>query len=179
MSLKDVQPGTYRARAMEGVWCKVGKNNTPAVGVRFKLAESKESIWHVLYMTQTMLQSGHTVMEKSMDTLVGILGYNEDKALAKDAQGNLGFDSSYLSDKEVNLVLENETFEGKTHLRVKWINELGGNRLVGIPVEQVLGNVNLKAAAAAARARMGAKAPMPMGKETPAEVTQRIGDVPF
>ncbi len=111
MSYKDIQPGKYRARALGGVWTNVGKNATPCVSVNFEFESSpgvKEKISHQLFLTQTVLKDGGTVMEKTMDTLIGTLGYNEAKPLIKDFHGNPVFDHTFLADKEVEIVIELE-----------------------------------------------------------------------
>ncbi len=167
MSYKDIQPGKYKAHALGGVWTQVGKNATPCVSVNFEFESSpgvKEKIAHQMYLTQTVLKDGSTVMEKTMDTLIGTLGYNESKPLIQDSHGNPVFDYTFLADKEVEIVIELEPDQENPHKmypRVRWVNEPNQSRFVGFPVEKVLGNINLKSAAAAARARMGTAQPAP------------------
>lgn len=162
--LPTIPPGKYVAKAKEGVWCKVGEKETPAVGVRFEfdIAEGKrEEHWHIMYLTQTMCTNGLTVFENTMNNLA-TLGYDESKDLIKREDGNMGFDFRHLADKEVQLVIEHEADQKnpqKIYARVRWINELSGARMTGISFQEVLGNKNLKAEMAAARARMGAPKP--------------------
>lgn len=152
MSLKDVKPGKYRAKAVEGQFSTVGSKETPAVGVRFEfMNDSKlESIWHVMYLTNTELKDGSTVFQKTFEVLTK-LGFNDEKDVLSDGK----FDQSYLSDKEMEIVIVLEEKDGKTYHSVQWVNELGGSRLSSVPIQKVLGNLNLKAEMAAARARLG------------------------
>lgn len=175
MALKDVLPGTYRAKAVNGVWTNVGQKQTPAVGVTFEFSHDgkMETIQHVMYLTQTALQDGSTVSEKTFDTLA-VLGYNETIALENGI-----ITKAHLADKEVEIVIDYEIDRNdptKRYTKVKWVNELGGSRLAGMPVQQVLGNMNLRSEMAAARARKGQKAT----QSQPQQVTMPLnGNVPF
>ena len=168
----DIKAGNYRAKAIGGVWTNVGAKGTPCVAVNFEFESapgSKSILTHRMFLTQTPLKDGSLVIEHTMDTLIGTLGYLEDKDLLKDSNGNLSFDQTFLSDKEVEIVVELEADQNdpkKMYPRVRWVNELSGNRLAGLPIEKVLGNANLKALAAAARARMGISAPAPKSTKT-------------
>jgi hypothetical protein len=166
MSLKDVEPGKYRARAVKGAWSKVGDKKTPAVGVLYQFEREPgqvEEIWHVMYLTTTMCGNGFTVQENTFNTLIGTLGYDESVDLYIDDNGNPFFGPAHLADKEVEIVIEMEADRNdptKSYHRVRWVNELGGSRLAGLSVDEVMGNTSIKAAAAAARARLGVKKPM-------------------
>lgn len=149
-------PGKYKAKAVEGAFGKVGKNETSAVGIKF-LVDGGEEIWHTMYLTNTKTSNGLTVFEHTMNTLVVTLGFNENKDLLKRTDGSVYFDKSFLADKEVSLTLEEETYDGKTRVKIRWVNELGGGNMAGVSVQSVLGNISLKEAAMAARARMGTK----------------------
>ncbi len=156
MSLKDVMPGVYRAKAVGGKWTTVGPKETSAVEIYFEFTAGvlKETISSVLYITQTPCPDGATLASKTFDKLA-LLGYNEDVPAVDGAFGPLN-----LANKEVDIVLNHETKkDGKKYLQVQYINEIGGSRLGAVAVEKVLGNMNLKAEMAAARARMGATKP--------------------
>jgi hypothetical protein len=161
-----IPAGKYVARAQEGVWCKVGQNSTPGVGVRFEFQlEGKQAeIWHVMYLTEAARPYTFEALVK--------LGYDETHDLvAKD--GNLTFAKQHLADKEVEIVVEHEEYNGKSRAKVKYINEIGGGNLKGLTVQQVLGNVSLRSELAAARARLGA--PRPATAE-PKSVMQQMND---
>lgn len=174
MALKDIKPGKYKARAVEGAWSHVGPKETPAVGIHFEfMHESKmESIWHIMYLTQTALKDGSTVASKTFNTLA-MLGYDETQPLVNDEDGNPRFYSQHLADKEVEIVIEHEPNPKdptKHYTKVRWVNELGGNQMAGKSVQSVLGNTSLQAEMAAARARVGAKKPQseqPHNKDIP------------
>lgn len=165
MSLKEVQPGKYRAKAVEGVWCKVGDKQTPAVSVRFEFENNgkKETIWHVMYLTTTMCGNDLTVAENTFNNLAR-LGYNETAPMVQRADGNPGMGPQHFADKEVELVID---IEEKYH-KVRYINELGGTQYAGMAPQQVLGNVDVRSAMAAARARLSVKTPqVPVASGSP------------
>lgn len=161
MSLKDVQAGKYTAKAVEGAWGKSKEKGTPMVAVRFAFDNdgSQEHLWWTGYLTNTVCPSGKTVSENTFETLA-LLGYNDEKALVNDDNGNPCFTCpEHLEDKEVSITVEVEDYNGKPQHKIKWINALGGSIIAGMPVAQVLGSLNLKAEMAAARARLGAPKP--------------------
>lgn|SRR5574343_1295156 len=167
MSIKDVKPGNYRARAVGGQWVEAegAKKAYVEVGFEFENDGKKEHINHKMYLSESTI-------EKTMDTLIVTLGYDESKTLLEDGKMKW-FDKTFLADKEVEIVLEHEEYEKKTYTKVKWVNELGGAKKAGSGIQQALGNANLKELAAAARARMGAK-------KAPASASTTDGeDVPF
>lgn len=180
MSLKDVKPGSYRAKAVQGAWGESPEKKTPLVGVQFEFqCEGRmETIWHTMYLTQTQLKDGSTVAQKTFETLAK-LGYDESKDLIKDEKGNPWFNKQHLADKEVEIVIEIEKGDdGKSYHKVRWVNELGGARVAGLPVAQVLGNMNLKSEMAAARARLGTSAPKPK-TEAKQQSSFTEADIPF
>jgi hypothetical protein len=179
MGMKDITAGKYVAKAMEGAFGKIGANATPCVGVRFEFERApgiKENIWHVMYLTDKAI-------EYTMDTLAGTLGYNENKDLIKKPDGNMMFDRSFLTDKEVEIVIEMEPDHkdpNKIYPRIKWVNELGGgSRFAGLSVTEVFGSINLKAAAAAARARKGQPKAAPVADTRQAAPQATEEDIPF
>lgn len=145
-----MKPGKYRAKALEGTFTESEQKKTPMVAVRFELIETKETIWHMMYLTEK-------TKERTFDTLYGTLGMNDAPLIQRD--NGEWFDQTHLADKEVELVLEEEEYEGKKRIRVQWVNEIGGGmKFAGVPVTKVLGGMDLRAEAAAARARKGVSA---------------------
>lgn len=171
MALKDVQPGSYTARAVGGAWEKSAKKGTPGftVGFEFDTPTGKERIRHTMYMSDTKLKDGSTVTERMMDTLFGTLGFDESRPPLQLPSGEPYFDETYFAKKEVSIVIEDEIDQAdpmKVYKKVKWINELG-SQMAGLTVSEALGNFDLKSHAAAARARMGVKrtAPAPVQQD--------------
>jgi hypothetical protein len=160
MSLKDTNPGTYKAVIAEGAWLNPG-DKTPSVGIQFQFEREPgklESITHFLYLSEK-------ARPYTMDKLVE-LGYDFTKAL-KVEDGNKIFDSSYFTVKQVDIVLENETYEDKTRLKVKYINIPGGMSMAGTTVQSAMGNVDMRSEIEAAKARLAAK-----GRTAPTPSTQ-------
>lgn len=106
-----IQPGTYRARAIEGAlgFTKGGKEQ---VAVQFDLLdfEGQRITWYG-YFTENTTQSTFRALRSC---------------------GWTGSDLSDLSElsnpngPEVYLVIEHETYEGKTTAKVRWVNGASG-----------------------------------------------------
>jgi hypothetical protein len=162
MKLEEIPNGNYNARAVGGMFDLIGPNKTPAVviGFEFKVGELPQKIRHTMWLTVKQLEDGSTVAEKTFDTLAR-LGFDNVKPLLTLQDGRQWFDKTYLADKEVEIVIEQGEYNGQPQTRVKWVNEIGGAQLGGLPVHQVLPGVNVAAMMAAAKARMGVKKPPP------------------
>jgi len=106
----QINDGTYLARASE--WCvrKVGNNGTPAVTVRFRLLEldGQPAVSWDGWLTEKTL-------ERTIESLrhCGWTGTRIDDLQGLDAQ-------------DVQLVVENEEYNGNWYPKVKWVNGLGG-----------------------------------------------------
>lgn len=152
----NIEPGRYIAKPIGGTWEQVGDNMTPAVKIKFAIIPARQEITHTLWLSE----KAH---ERTFDTLINVLEYNENKDLLHEASGPY-FDHTFFPEgKEVELVIENRDRKGKLYPEVKWVNVIGGSRMsAGMPIQQVIGGINIKAAAAAARARAGIKKPDPV-----------------
>jgi hypothetical protein len=170
--LKDVKPGKYVGKALDGVFNTSADGSNPRIEVRFEFSvgDKKEKIIHKMFLGDKTGKDGLTQTERAFNTLYGRLGLDENKPFIRLSDGSDYFDHTMLADKQVELVIEDQTDkdgklsmdkDGHPYKRIAWVNELGGGQLTGMPVAKVLGNVDLKAAAAAARARMGSKKAAP------------------
>jgi hypothetical protein len=174
MSLKDVKPGQYIAKAIDGVFNNNKEGTAPRIEVRFEFehgpdnAKVKDKIIKKMFLGEKPGKDGLTMTERAFNTLYGILGLDESKPFIRLTDGSDYFDEKMLANKQVQITIELQTDKhgavvndknGDPYREVSWVNELGGGQLSGVSVQQVVGNIDLKAAAAAARARMGAKKP--------------------
>jgi len=101
-------PGKYRAKAREWAW-GMSSNNNPQLAISFELLDHPgESITAYRSFTDE-------AFDYSLDAL-RTCGWKGD-----DFDDLTGLDRN-----EVVLVLENETYEGETKLKVKYINSTGG-----------------------------------------------------
>src|ERR1700679_1998603 len=71
-------------------------------------------------------------IERTMDTLVNVLGFNMELAKSKGIE-----EKGVITDKDVKLVVEIEEYEGKSRPKIKWVNRIGGSAYVGGSVELV------------------------------------------
>jgi hypothetical protein len=103
--------GTFRARAVDGEFGFSSKN-TEQIAVRFQILEGPcrgETItWYGFFNTPENATRAMQVLRRC--------GW----------QANDLTDLRGLTDLEVELVLEEEEYEGKKRIRVKWVNEIGG-----------------------------------------------------
>jgi hypothetical protein len=149
-----VPAGTHLAKAIGGKFGKA-KTGTDGVSVRFKLKDSDQTIHWVGWLSPK-------AAERTMDTLA-MLGFNEDAPLVDE-----GYTPAHFADKEVEVVIEHEPNEDgtKTYAKVKWVNEVGGNKFNGLASTGTMPK-DLKAQLAAARARLGKSKPGPAVPEAP------------
>lgn len=81
-------------------------------------------------------------VENTFKTLVQVLEFNGNEDVVSVPGGDIN--EGMLADqdcinrnKEVELVVENETYEGKTRARIKFVNNLGGGQFAGCSPEAV------------------------------------------
>lgn len=166
----SIPSGKFNAKAFEGCFTKIGKNETSAVAIHFRFTDASgkaQDIWATRYLTGKERSDGKTVLQATMEDLARI-GFNEelfyehlDSGQLEDRDGAKIFDTRHLADKEVSITIEHKPSEDgkKIYAEVAWINELGGSRYKGVAVQEVLGGFDLRAQMREARANMGAPAP--------------------
>lgn len=104
------QNGKYRAKAR--TWALgESSNKTPEIAVEFEITakgdyEGRSITWHG-YLTEK-------AFKRTIESLRNC-GWTGDDLSAIDSMPN-----------EVDLVVENEEYEGETHAKVKWVNKPGG-----------------------------------------------------
>ena len=106
-------PGTYLAKLTGHGLTEPKAGKVPQIALTFNLVEQNRVItWFGSLSTDAL---PYTV--KAL-TVAGMQG--DDLTVLADVT-RVPFE-----DKEVNLVVEHETYEGTTRVKVKWINEVGG-----------------------------------------------------
>src|SRR5579862_677136 len=106
-----LSPGYYRARAIEWALGKTDKGNRQ-VAVRFQTFDDEDRpgeaiTWYGYFTEKTA--------ERTLESLQHC-GWTGDDIT----------DLSGIERNEVQLVVENEEYEGKVHARVAWVNLPGG-----------------------------------------------------
>ena len=107
-------------------------------------------------------------LEQTMKTLVEVLEFNGDEATVVVPDGDMRQGMMANQDcinrvKDVQLVVENETYEGKTFAKIKWVNNVGGGQFAGCSPEIVknqLSSIGFKAAFLSAKQGLPPKAPV-------------------
>ena len=106
-----IENGTYRGKARSWALAESPNKGTPEVAVEFELTDPEMGgqgiTWHG-YLTEG-------AFERTVQAL-RYCGWEGDDLSALDG----------LDKNEVSLVVENETYNGKTHAKVKWVNKPGG-----------------------------------------------------
>jgi hypothetical protein len=126
---------------------------TPQVGIEFEFYPTEtgepERIWWVGYLTEKAI-------ENTIKTLA-ICGHNGDES----------FPAGCFSTEQVEIVIEMETYEGKTTPRVRWVNQLGASKFSNIQPDEakkIATSVNLKAQVMAAKQKLGITTTAPTEK---------------
>ena len=114
--------GTYRAKALSGALGESKKKGTPYVLVDFEVLDDGPHKGHRVQFTGYFTDA---TSERTIDALrnVGCTFPADDLT-----------DLSGLGDREASIVVEAETYEGKTYPKVKWVNRIGGMRVTK-PIE--------------------------------------------
>ena len=90
------------------------KSGTPSIKCKFKLLDRGEYIYHDFWLSEKAI-------DRSRQTLRGIFGWFGDDVSEFYECHEL------LNDVEVELVIEDETYLGKTEKKVKYVNPIGGH----------------------------------------------------
>ncbi len=153
MGYKDIVAGDHLAKPL-GARAISSSKGTPGIEVRFQLQTGDTINW-VGWLTPN-------AMERTMETLVGVLGFNGDDAVDEQSR----FKPSSLNlEKEVKLVVEMETRDGKTYPKVSWVNSvdsvMGFKSIEPKSVKGTLAQLGFKAAFITTKQKLGLTAPAP------------------
>ncbi len=153
MGYKDITAGEKVAQA-KGARFIESKRGTMGIEVAFEFIEpSTDSVerlnWTGWLTTGDAEKQG--AMEKTMETLVDVLGFNGDDSC--NADGTLANPNALDYARQVRLVVDLETYNNKTYPKIKWVNSLGGSgfqKCEPTVIKQNLGSLGFKAAFLAA-----------------------------
>lgn len=169
MGFKDITAGKKLARVAAARFVNSQKGTLGIeVAFRFKQGEVEERIQWVGWCTADAIQ-------RTMKTLVEVLGFNGDDSV--DPSTKFLKATALDMNRDVELVIEMQTYEGKTHPRVSWVNNpnsAGGFESPGQnQISAQLSAVGFKAAFLAAKQTFagGAAVTQPVAAElSPEEV---------
>lgn len=162
--------GTYKATILEYSVLEPKPGKSPQVAVKFQINNESE----LTDDKETIVYYGSLSPKALPYTLANLLRCG----LKSDDLSTL-CESDAFDGREIELVLENDTYEGKTRLKVQWINEIGGSKFKAIAKDQAKSMLShLSGDVAAARHEMGIKT---KPKEKVADFDLAAGDdgVPF
>ena len=160
------KPGRYTATAKTVDLGQSAEKGTPYVSILFE-TEQGEDLTAFLYLSDAAL-------ERTVRTLREVFGFNDDFGTVKEQ----------VTGKQASIVVEAEEYEGKSRMKVKWINTVGGSS--GKPLENagtLLAQLSAKAkripASAPVAARAATAAPR-AARPAPAPKTAHVDeDAPF
>lgn len=162
----QIENGTYKAKA-KGWQLSESSKGTPEVAVEFQLT-------HPELNNFTITWDGW-LSDATFDRTVESLRHCGWKG--SDFNDLTGLDTN-----EVELVIENEPFEGKTYSRVKWVNAPGGGlafRKAMDPGKTASFAAAMNAKIKALEASKGQKKPAPVQAKAPPIPEWTEKDVPF
>lgn len=108
--------GKYRAKAIDWGLDARGENQTPCLAVEFEVVDGPAAgarIYHWIYFTERSLENAVVSLRR-----MGWKG--DDLSTLGDPNAGLG--------TVVEIDCQTEEYQGKTELKVKWVNEAGGAR---------------------------------------------------
>ena len=170
----SIQPGKYRARAQaDSVQFGESSKGTEQIAITFDLLDESDA------------PSGQTI------TWIGFFS-EKTEARTVESVGHCGWDMATgpsnahrVADNVVELVIEDEPYEGKSYLRVKWINRIGARFAFEKPMDQgrtgsLFARIKARAAStgAAPAAQPRRPAPQPQRPLVNGEGTG-VDDIPF
>lgn len=177
-----IQPGTYVAKATAIRFVK--PKNTLGLEVRFQFKNQdggNASLNWVGWCSDGALKN-------TMRTLVTVLEYDGDEEIVRVDEKDPNFGMLKNQDcinrkKDVQLVIEMETYDGKDYPKIKWVNEIGGGQFSGASPEVVKNDLNAVGFKAAFLAIKQGKKTVPTPAEANAQrefqSTANDMDVPF
>jgi hypothetical protein len=162
-----IPPGEHKARAISASLEEYGSEGRVRVWVQFQLSEMAETIVWYGYFQGKDEETTERLKERTVQSLrhCGWQGYD-----LEDLTG--------ISEKEVNLVVRHELYNGKTVVKVAWVNPV---RAVITPQVKT---AKLKEFAAAMRSTIAAvdtadRKPKPRQLRPVGRPMESIGDVPL
>lgn len=139
MSFKDIVAGKKTARPIRAGYTESKKTGNKAVAVEFAFDENGQQ--------ETLIWKGwlsEKAIEHTSRTLTDVLGFNlNDEAYPEGhpKAGEWKDPNAIAYGVDVSIVVEMETYEGKTRPRIKYINKLGsGNAYKSLEPETVKGS---------------------------------------
>lgn len=165
------QLGSFRARAIEGA-AGYTANGNKQVGILFEILEGP-------YAGKSFQWNGYFTDNAKQATFDALF------ALGWDGRDFVEF--AGITTNEVPVTLEEDTYEGKTRIRVGWVNRQGGvavkTRMSPAQADELIAEFAADIAAAAKRAGRppiaAAKPPVANGRPATRPVAAHADDPPF
>ena len=115
MSTNIIAPGTHEVRVVDHYLAEIGEKKTPALLVTFENDLGHRITWSGWLSEKAIV--------RTVDTLEQVLGW--DAAADGYELAALSTDNPKLAGHECQIVVEEETYEGTTRNKVKWVNPKG------------------------------------------------------
>lgn len=126
--MSHIPSGTYKARAIGYKWTK-SNSGKETLAVEFELVEGGAKItWFGMFGLEPVTKDNRSQSDIAMDAMKAC-GWDGDLDTLPDLNG--------MGNSEVNLVIYEDTYNGKTRSKVRYINSVTNNRMSELPAEQV------------------------------------------
>jgi len=161
-----MEPGKYIAKIDSYKIDTKGQKNTPCLTVKFTVTETGQSVYWDAWLT-----------EKTIDRVIKTLG--DTKLLETKNFADLAKGSGLSKDQEVEIVVVNEEYNGKTYSKVDFVNVIGGGAMKSGLAEaeaiSVLSGLNIDATIMAYEQKTGNK----IEQSSPKTESFAADDIPF
>lgn len=123
--------GTYRAKVLNNVFAKSQNKGTPSIKIKvetaFNLKDPNTPVVEHLYGDLYLSDKAY---ENSFNTLENAFGWAGDNLIELN-------DPDRLAGVEVDVVVENEEYDGKTNPKIKFFNKPGGGQIKQLDANDV------------------------------------------
>jgi hypothetical protein len=150
-----INAGTYTAK-MTNYGIKTTQAGKPQIACQFQIVDNEE-VHNLTWFGTFNSGKGQEITIKTLISVMDLFCEPSEIESALDKIASEGSDSGILNmDKEYSLVIEHDTFEGKTRPKIRWVNNAGGSmafeKLAKGEGKKMFSGLNLGGAVAAFKA---------------------------
>ena len=142
--MEEIETGKHLAKIVDYGFAKT-KSGAEQVFITFELLDGRKKKWF------GSLKQGKAC-EFTIDTMLKI-GFNGDW----DSFSEPGVVTAFNPNKELEIDVQDEHFNGQTYRKIKWINDPNKGAVEGSQAVQIVKSMDLKALTLARKAELGIK----------------------
>lgn len=150
-----INQGTHLAK-MTNYGIKVSSTGKPQIACQFQIIEN-DTVYNLSWFGSFNEGKAQEMTIKTLISVMDLFCEPSEIESALDKIASQGIESGLLNtDKDYQLVIEHETYEGKTRAKIKWVNNVGGSsnfeKLAQGEAKKMFAGLNLGGAVAAFKA---------------------------